>query len=132
MILLHLVNEQRRLLSSIVVCCVLLFSILEASVRSPRDRQRTRLIGDLHPDSYLGFLVCSTNHVNDYKYRGDQTNQLHWLVLLHTSYISLLNQAGKIGSSIQSVNDLKPDPRNIFDKQIALFIDILLRDSARE
>ena len=25
----------------------------------------------------------------------DRTNQLHWLELLHTEYISLLNQAGK-------------------------------------
>ena len=27
--------------------------------------------------------------------RGDWINQLHWLELLHTLYISLLNQAGK-------------------------------------
>ena len=35
--------------------------------------------------------------------RGDRTNWLHWLELLHTSYISLLNQAGK-GRVFYSVN----------------------------
>ena len=52
--------------------------------------------------------------------RGDRTNQLHWLELLHTSCISLLNQAGE-GSIIYSVAkgfDTGADPRNIFDKQI--------------
>ena len=50
---------------------------------------------------------------------GDRTNQLHWLKLLHASYIFLSSQAGK-GRVFYSVD--KPfktgaDPRNIFDKQ---------------
>ena len=52
--------------------------------------------------------------------RGDRTNQLHWLKLLHTSYISLLTQAGK-GSVFYSVDkcfEAGADARNIFDKQI--------------
>ena len=52
--------------------------------------------------------------------RGDRTNQLHWLGLLHTSYISLSNQAGK-GSVFYSVDncfETGADPRNIFRKQI--------------
>lgn len=43
-------------------------------------------------------------------YRGNQTNQVNWLKLLHTSYISLLYQAGKGRSYIQLINVLKPEP----------------------
>ena len=52
--------------------------------------------------------------------RGDRTNQLHWLELLHTSYISLFNQAGKgrVFYSIDKCFETGADPRNIFDKQI--------------
>ena len=52
--------------------------------------------------------------------RGDRTNWLHRLELLHTSYISLLNQAGK-GRVFYLVNKCFQnggDPRNIIDKQI--------------
>ena len=54
---------------------------------------------------------------------GDRTNQLHWLELLHTSYISLLNQAGK-GKASHSVDkcfETGAYPRSVFDKQILKF-----------
>ena len=60
-----------------------------------------------------------------------QISFIGWNSYITRTFLFQIKQ-GKEGSSIQSVNDLKPDPRNIFDKQIALFIDILLRDSARE
>ena len=52
--------------------------------------------------------------------RGDRTNQLHWLELLHTSYIPLLNQAGKgrVFYSVDICFETGADPRNIIDKQI--------------
>ena len=52
--------------------------------------------------------------------RGDRTNQLHWLKLLHTLYISLLSQAGKgrVFYSVDKGFETGADPRNIFDKQI--------------
>ena len=52
--------------------------------------------------------------------RGDQTNQLHWLELLHTPYISLLNQAGKgrVFCSVDKCFETGADPHNNFDKQI--------------
>ena len=64
-------------------------------------------------------------------------NQLHWLKLLHASYIFLLRQAGKAGVfySADKCFETGADPRNIFDKQIksldAMFVGILLRDLAR-
>ena len=66
-------------------------------------------------------------------------NQLHWLKLLHVSYIFLLRQAGKAGVfySADIYFETGADPRNIFDKQIlksldAMFVVILLRDPARD
>ena len=52
--------------------------------------------------------------------RGDRTNQLQWLELLHTSYVSLLNQTGKgrVFYSVDKCFETRADPRNIFDKQI--------------
>ena len=52
--------------------------------------------------------------------RGDRTNQLHWLKLLHASYISLLNQAGKgrLFYSVDKFFETGADPRNIFSKLI--------------
>ena len=52
--------------------------------------------------------------------RGDRTNQLHWLKLLHTSYISLSNQAEKsrVFYSVNKMFESGADPRNVFDKQI--------------
>ena len=52
--------------------------------------------------------------------RGDRTSQLHWLQLLHTSYVSLLNQAGKgrVFYSVDKCFKTGANPRNIFDKQI--------------
>ena len=52
--------------------------------------------------------------------RGDRTNQLHWLKLLHASYISLLNQAGKgrVFYSVDKCFETGADLRNIFHKQI--------------
>ena len=49
--------------------------------------------------------------------RGDRTTQLHWLKLLHTSYISLLNQAmkGRVFYSVDKCFETGADPRNIFD-----------------
>ena len=114
---------------SIVVCCVLLFSIFEASVCAPR--QTPKFIGESHPYSYLSFCICSTNNAKDcgnilpclasLDHRGDRTKQLlHWLKLLHTSYISLLNQdmKGRIFYSVDKCFETGADPRNIFDKQI--------------
>ena len=51
---------------------------------------------------------------------GDQTNQLHWLKLLHIRYISLLNQAGKgrVFYSVDKCFETGADSRNIFDRQI--------------
>ena len=47
-------------------------------------------------------------------------NQLHWLKLLHASYIFLLRQAGKAGVFYSADRCFKTgtDPRNVFDKQI--------------
>ena len=52
--------------------------------------------------------------------RGDRTNQLQWLELLHTSWISLLTQAGKnrVSYSVDEMFESGADPRNIFDKQV--------------
>ena len=72
---------------------------------------------------------------------GDRTNQLYWLKLLHTSYISLLNQVGKgrVFYSVDKCFETGADPRIIFDKQIlkvwtqsldTIFVGILLRDFA--
>ena len=51
--------------------------------------------------------------------RNDRTNQLYWLKLLHTSYISLLNQVGKgrVFYSVDKCFETGADPRIIFDKQ---------------
>ena len=51
---------------------------------------------------------------------GDRTNQLHWLKLLHTSYIFLLSQTAKskVFYSIDKCFETGADPRNIFDKEI--------------
>ena len=64
-----LVNKQWRLPR--FNCCLLclLFSIFEASaVHVPWAHQTSKFVGELHPDSYPGFCVCSTNNVKDYKY----------------------------------------------------------------
>ena len=52
--------------------------------------------------------------------RGDRTNQLHWLELLHTSYISLLNQAGKgrVFYSYDKCFETGADLGNIIDKLV--------------
>ena len=54
---------------------------------------------------------------------GDWTNQFPWLKLLHTSYmyISLLNQAEMVGSSIQFIN-------TNFENLDSMFVGILLFD----
>ena len=68
---------------------------------------------------------------------GSRTHQRHWLELLHTSYISLLNQAGKVRVfySVNKCFETRGDLHNIH-KQIlkidAMFVGILLRDSTRE
>ena len=51
---------------------------------------------------------------------GEQTNQLHWLELLHTLYILLLNQAGKrrVFYSADKCFETEADPQSIFDQQI--------------
>ena len=72
--------------------------------------------------------------------RGDRTIQLHWLKLLHASYIFLLSQAGKgrVFYSVDKCFESGADPRNIFDKQIlikkldTIFVGISLRDLARD
>ena len=96
-----------RLLFAVFSVCFVIFyfrSVSSCSTSSSDDC--TKLVGKSHPDSYLGFeqhqrlqicvviqyLALPRGPLDD---RGDQTNQLHWLELLHTSYISLLNQAGK-------------------------------------
>ena len=47
-------------------------------------------------------------------------SQLHWLKLLHASYIFLLRQAGKgrVFYSADNRFETGADPRNVFDKQI--------------
>ena len=69
-------------------------------------------------------------------------NQVHWLKLLHASYIFLLRQAGKAGVFFLADKcfETGADARNIFDKQILKvwtpclwsFVGILLRDPARD
>ena len=51
--------------------------------------------------------------------RGDRTNQLQWLELLHI-WISLLTQAGKnrVFYSVDEMFESGTDPRNILDKQV--------------
>ena len=52
--------------------------------------------------------------------RGDRTNELHLLELLHTSYISLLNHPwkGRVFYSVDKCFEARADSRNTFDKQI--------------
>ena len=52
--------------------------------------------------------------------RGDRTNQLLWLKLLHASFIFLVSQAGKgrVFYSVDKCFETGADPRNIFNKQI--------------
>ena len=61
-------------------------------------------------------------------------NQLHWLKLLHGSYIFLLRQAGKGRVFYSSDNRFETgaDPHNNFDIKglDAMFVGILLRDPA--
>ena len=54
--------------STVVNCLCYSSSIFEKSVRAPRARQTTKLVGESHPDSYLGVFVCSTNNAKDCKY----------------------------------------------------------------
>ena len=79
---------------SIVVCCVLLFSISESSVRAPRARhQTTKLCSRVHILTHILAFVSTPQttprtvnmcgnilpcffSLDD---RGDRTNQLHWL-----------------------------------------------------
>ena len=81
--------------------CVLLFSIFEVPVRAPRARQTTVLnLKGSHILTHIlafasaprttprtanmcGNIVPCFAPLDD---RGDRTNQLHWLELLHTSY----------------------------------------------
>ena len=67
-----------------------------------------------------GNILPSLGPLDD---RGDRTNQLHRLKLLHTSYISLLNQTGKgcVFYSIDKCFETGADPRNICDKQLLKF-----------
>ena len=52
--------------------------------------------------------------------RGDRTNQLNLLKLLHTSYTFLLSQAakGRVFYSVDKCFKTGADPSNIFDKPI--------------
>ena len=58
--------------------------------------------------------------------------QLHWLEVLQTWYISLLNQAGKgrVFYSVDKCFETGADPCNIFDKQILKVW--MLHDLARD
>ena len=98
---------------NIVVCCVLLFSIFEAPVHAPRARQMTKLIGESHLDSVISWLLCLLHK----QLQGVQICVVIYYLALSrsmiiaikqislvgtpalTSYISLLNQAGKVRSS---------------------------------
>ena len=112
-------------------CCVLLFSIFEQSFRAPCELVRWLNLWGSHIPTHIfihilavvsapqttprtasmcGNILSCFSPLDD---RGDRTNQLHWLKFLYTSYVSLLNQAGK-GRVFYSVDN----PRNIFDKQI--------------
>ena len=113
----HLVNEQWRLLK--FDCCLLCFVIFYFQKRQYVLRE---LVRRLHFSGYhilthilafvsippttprtantWGNILSCFAPLDD---RGDRTNQLHWLELLHTSYISLLSQAGK-GRVFYSVN----------------------------
>ena len=134
------VNEQWRLLLIRLLFAVFcFFSISEASVRAPRARhQTTKLVGEftcipthtLAPVSapqttprtvnMCGNILPRFFPLDD---RGDRTNQLHWLDLLDTWYISLLNQTvkGRVFYSADKCFETEADPRNIFDKQSLKF-----------
>ena len=123
---------------SIVVCCVFFFSISEASVRAARARHQTyKLVGEftcipthiLVPVSAPQKTPRTVNTCRNIPCffplddRGDRTNHLHWLELLDTWYISLLNQTvkGRVFYSADKCFETEADPRNIFDKQSLKF-----------
>ena len=58
-----------RLLFAVFSVCFVIFyfrSVSSCSASSSNDC--TKLVGELHPDSYLRFCVCSTNNTKDCKY----------------------------------------------------------------
>ena len=125
-----------RLLFAVFSVCFVIFYIRSVSSCSASSSDDcTKLVGESHPDSswllcllheqhqrlqicvVIQYLALPRGPLDD---RGDQTNQLHWLELLHTSYISLLNQAGKgrVFYPVDKCFQTGADPRNIIDKQI--------------
>ena len=101
---------------------MLCFVIFVASVRALRARQTTKLVGHILTDilAFVSAPQTTPPCFAPFDDRGDRTNQLHWLELLHTSYLSLLGQAGKgrVFYSVDKCFETEADPRNIFDKQI--------------
>ena len=86
-------------------------------------RQTTKLVGESHPNSYLGFCVCSTNNATlvcpaRWSWRSNKSASLVGTpaYLVHFSF----NHAGKgrVFYSLDKCFETGADPRNIFDKQI--------------
>ena len=124
-------------------CCVLLFSIFEESFRAPRELVRWLNWKGSHIPTHifiyiLAFvstpqttsrtatmvviyhLALSRSMIVAIEQIDITWNQLHWLRLLHASYIFLLRQAGKgrVFCSADKCFETGVHPRNIFEKQI--------------
>ena len=123
-----------RLLFAVFSVCFVIF-YFEVSVRAPRAHRTTvlNLLGShtlTHIFAFVSALRTTPRTANmcgntipcfaPLSDRGDRTNWLHWLELLYTSYISLLNQAGKgrVFYSNKKCFQTGGDPHNIIDKQI--------------
>ena len=145
-------------LNLIVVCCVfrllcfVIFYFRSVISCSARARQMTQLVGELHPDSYLylylSFFVHSTNNAKDCKHvwwytillfparwswRSNKSHEISfigWNSRMPRIFFFYAKQ-GKLGSSIQPTNVLKPEPIHA-TFSINMFVGILLRDSARD
>ena len=59
-----------RLLFAVFSVCfgIFYFQFIVSSCSASSLDDCTKLVGESHPDSYLGFCVCSTNNAKDCKY----------------------------------------------------------------
>ena len=58
----------RMLFAVFSMCFVIIYFRSVSSCSASSSDDCTKLVGESHPDSYLGFCVCSTNNAKDCKY----------------------------------------------------------------
>ena len=92
-----------------------LISLFISQHLCPLHKQRQGLCGNIPGIYHLALSLSMIVAIEQIA-----LNQLHWLKLLHASYIFLLRQARKAGvfCSADRCFETGTDPRNIFDKQI--------------